>query len=97
MNMITSIQHDFRPQLQRLSNYLDLNGDRAAASFFRQIQEKLDRTRTEEELLNVFMVMSTSAFQGFTLDPFAVQVADQLLAKAQHYAVTLSADSRSEH
>ena len=95
--MINSIRQDFRPQLQRLSNYLDLSGEPAAAAFFRQIQSKLEQTQSEEELLNVFMIMSTSAFQGFHLDPFAVQVADQLLAKAQHYAVTLSADASSGH
>ena len=97
MNMIESIRQEFRPQLQRLSNYLDLGGDRNAAAFFRQLEAKLDKTHNEEELLNLFMALSTTAFQGFQLDPFAIRVADQLLMQAQHYAVTLSADTRSGH
>jgi hypothetical protein len=49
----------------------------------------------EEELLEVFIMMSMMAFQGFRLDPMASMLADQILAHAEQVSHTFSADSSS--
>ncbi len=47
----------------------------------------------EEELLEVCMALSTSAFQGFQFDMQSAALLDELLAQAEQLAFTFSASS----
>ena len=97
MTALETIQRELKPQLQRLSQYLDSTQSCNAAAFFRNMHDDLAKAVDEEQLLDVFLALSTTAFQDFMLDPFAAQVADRVLMRAQHYAHTLSADDERKH
>jgi len=97
MTALETIQAELKPQLQRLMHYLAATQSPTAAAFFRCVHDDLAGASDEEELFAVFLALSTTACQDFMLDPFAAQVADRVLMRAQHYAQTLSADDSHRH
>ena len=55
------------------------------------------RVDGEEQLLELFLLLSMTAFQGFCMDPFATMMADRVLDHAQQVAHTFSADDDIVH
>lgn len=97
MQAMELIRAEFNPQFVRLINYLHLTDQFRAAEFFRGVQASLGAAREEEDLLGLLLVLSTTAFQRFDLDPYAGQVVDRMLMRAQQFALTLSADATFHH
>jgi hypothetical protein len=94
MSAINHVVEELAPALKELTAYLAVSSQSEAFDFFSHIQQRLDQV-TEEELLEVFIMMSMMAFQGFRLDPMASMLADQILAHAEQVSHTFSADSSS--
>lgn len=68
-----------------------------ALIFFSQAQQLLGRVESEEKLLELFIMLSVTAFQGFQLDPMENIMADQILAHAGRVSHAFSADSGNVH
>jgi hypothetical protein len=97
MDAIETVKQALTGRLERLIQYLGEVGDPMALGFFGQIYDMLLEVQREEELLEVFLAMSTAAFQGFTLDPFAATLADDALGYAEQVAHTFSVPSEKAH
>lgn len=89
-----------KPQLiANLESILDATGDDEpeAAMFFANVLNHLRNANDEPELLGVFVLLSTAAFQGFTLKPRALRFVDQLLATAEQVAATFATPRDEMH
>lgn len=97
MHAVTEVTGNIRPNLQQLVDYLEQAGDPQPLGFFQSMLEQLDKVSEEDELLELFMLLSTTAFQGFVLDPMAALMADRILAYAHEVSHAFSADEETRH
>ena len=70
MSAINNVVAELTPALEELVAYLAVSSQSEAFDFFSHVQQRLGQVAQEEELLEVFIVMSMLAFQGFRLDPW---------------------------
>lgn len=97
MNAIHDVITTLTPNVGQLVEHLELTGQTQALSFFQQVQHRLEHVEEEDELLELFMMLSMTAFQGFQLDPLGAMLADQILAYAEQIAHTYSVSSGTAH
>lgn len=71
--------------------------DPNAGVFFAQCLMQLRAVETEDELLEVFMKLSTTAFLGFVLSQNNVEKIDAVLAQAQNIATLFATEGGIEH
>jgi len=95
MDAINSVKTHLSPRLDGLVSYLEVSQQSDAHRFFSRLQEYLNSLTEEEELLELFIQLSMTAFQGFQLDPVAASVVDDILAYAEEISHTFSADRGS--
>ena len=86
MQAIATVKDDLRPKLEALIEYLNESNEVAAASFFTNILVILAGLQHEEELLALFIELSTTAFQGFLFDETSWAMTDEILAYAEQVA-----------
>jgi len=67
----------------------------AASVFFLELRHALSEARDEADLINSFIALSTTAFQGFEFPPRSLAAIDQLLADAERIAFTFTADGEA--
>ena len=53
--------------------------------------------KEEEQLLSLFMELSTTAFIGLEFDDFSAQLIDEILLHAQEVSATFAVDSSQTH
>ena len=97
MSNIDEVVKDMSSVVGDLVVYLESSGQPEAYAFFMQAQDRLKGVDDEEQLLEFFLLLSMTAFQGFCMDPFATMMADRVLEHAQHVAHTFSADDDIVH
>ncbi|MEE4282064.1 MAG: hypothetical protein V2I41_08970 [Pseudomonadales bacterium] len=97
MNAIESVQSDLRPKLEKLVGYLNETNEVMAASFFTNILVALVQLTEEEQLLELFIELSTTAFQGFMFDDVSWALTDDVLLYAEQVAQTFTADDNQLH
>ncbi|MCR9260292.1 MAG: hypothetical protein NXH95_11255 [Pseudomonadaceae bacterium] len=97
MNAIETVQHDLRPKLEKLVGYLNETNEVMAASFFTNILVSLTQLTEEEQLLELFIELSTTAFQGFMFDDVSWALTDDVLLYAEQIAETFTADGDQVH
>jgi hypothetical protein len=97
MSDIDTVVRDISAVVADLVIYLENSGQQEAHTFFTQVQDQLVRVDGEEQLLEIFLLLSMTAFQGFCMDPFATMMADRVLDHAQQVAHTFSADDDIVH
>lgn len=85
------------PPLGALCAVLEQEGSDEALAFFDPVRVALGRIREEEDLADLFMQLSTSAFLGFQYSAPAAELLDQVLEAAARLAQTLSADPAEIH
>jgi hypothetical protein len=95
MEAIDSVKAYLTPRLDGLVSYLSESGQADAHRFFSRMQQNLLVLEQEEELLELFIQLSMTAFQGFQLDPVAASIVDDILAFAEQTSHTFSADRGS--
>ena len=93
MDVVDAIKAELLPKTGQLVSHLKKYGDDQAHSFFEAINSHLAASHGEDDIAEVFMALSTAAFQGFVLDPKSSVLADDILVSAGRFARTLSADS----
>ena len=77
----------------RFWKYLQQRGQIQAFGFFSQILATTQAITDEGELLELFIQLSMTAFQGFQLDPVAATIVDDILLYAEQVSQTFSVDS----
>lgn len=97
MEAVAVIKTELEPMFDVLLMYLESVQDMQAHQFFASIQNNLRALQQEEEVLELFIQLSMTAFQPFVLDPFAVRLTDDILVYAQQISETFSADSGTSH
>ncbi len=97
MSALESIKGDLEPRLETLIEHLTVIEEARGAAFFARIRDAVARVEDEGDLLEVFFALSTTAFQGFVLDPFAAGLTDELLAYAEQVSHTFMADPGISH
>ena len=97
MSDIDTVVRDISAVVADLVIYLENAGQHEAHTFFTQVQDQLVQVDGEEQLLEIFLLLSMTAFQGFCMDPFATMMADRVLDHAQRVAHTFSADDDIVH
>lgn len=97
MSDIDTVVRDISAVVADLVTYLENSGQYEAHTFFTQVQDQLVQVDGEEQLLEIFLLLSMTAFQGFCMDPFATMMADRVLDHAQQVAHTFSADDDIVH
>jgi hypothetical protein len=85
------------PHIEKLIAYLDTIEDRGAASFFEEIAAAVRLAENYTDLMGPFMMLSTTAFRGFSFDITAEALVDDVLAVAQTMSATLAADDNVRH
>jgi hypothetical protein len=97
MEALQTVKATLSPRLDALVQYLGDVGDIRAAAFFSEIAAALKAAREEGELLEVFLALSTTAFQGFQFDPAAAADVDEILAYAEQVSHTFAASENVLH
>ncbi len=97
MEAIDTVKDHLRPRLEALIEYLNENNEVAAASFFTNILVILVGLEHEEELLALFIELSTTAFQGFLFDETSWAMTDEVLAYAEQVAHAFTASEDESH
>jgi hypothetical protein len=65
----------------------------AATAFFTKIFVGLESVESEEQLLELFIELSTTAFLGIPFDEVALALIDDVLMNAEQIAQTFSVDN----
>jgi len=94
---IDTVVRDMSAVVADLVIYLESSNQPEAYVFFTQVQDRLKHVEGEEQLLEFFLLLSMTAFQGFRMDPFATMMTDRVLDHAQRVAYTFSADDDVVH
>ncbi len=97
MNAIHEVTASLAPPVTHLVEHLEISGQAQALAFFQQVQQRLAQVEDEDDLLALFMLLSTTAFQGFQLDHIGSMLADHILAYAEQTAHTFSASDSTAH
>lgn len=85
------------PRFEKLIVYLGTIEDRDAGSFFEEIASAVRQAEEYTDLMGPFMMLSTTAFRGFSFDLTTEALVDDLLAVAQTLSATLAADENVRH
>ena len=97
MEAVDVIKAELEPKLNVLLMYLESVQDMQAHQFFTSIANNLNALQQEEQVLELFIQLSMTAFQPFVLDPFAVHLTDDILVYAQQISEAYSADTGISH
>ncbi len=90
MDAVSTVKNDLRIKLEDLLTYLNGTDQMAAAAFFTKLLVDLSNVVSEEQLLEVFIELSTTAFLGIPFDDVALEIIDDLLMTAEQIAETFS-------
>ena len=97
MDAIETVKNELRPKLERLIGYLNETNEIMAASFFTNILVGLVNLTEEDQLLELFIELSTTAFQGFLFDEESWALTDDVLMYAEQVAQTFTANQDNAH
>ena len=82
---------------QSLIEYLNDQDEVLAAAFFTELLVHLQSATEEEELLSVFINLSSTAFMGFQFDNVSWALADSILLEAEQVAHAFTASGAQAH
>jgi hypothetical protein len=94
---LDSVKATLAPQMEALVEYFNATQEFRAAAFFSEIATALERVTEEADLIEVFLALSTTAFQGFMFDAAAAAAVDDVLAYAEQVSQTFMADDSQPH
>lgn len=97
LEALSTVKQELSPRLEALVEHFSEVQELRAAAFFAQIAAALAAVEEEADLIEVFLALSTTAFQGFQFDPVGAADVDAVLAYAEQVSHTFMADSSSVH
>ena len=89
-DLVISARDQLDPLMCEVVAELEAADNAYPLAFFTQILMTLRSTTVEEELMELFFRLSTTAFQGFVFSPPETQRVDELLESCEQIALTLS-------
>ncbi len=90
MNAIESVKRDLTPKFEDLLMHLNSTDQMAASGFFTKLFVDLNAVASEEQLLELFIELSTTAFLGISFDEVALNQIDNILMTAEQISETFS-------
>lgn len=90
MNALDSVKDSLRPKFEDLLMHLNATDQMAASGFFTKLFVDLNAVASEEQLLELFIELSTTAFLGISFDEVALQQIDDILMTAEQVSETFS-------
>ena len=90
MNAIDSVKNDLRPKFEDLLLHLNATQQMAASGFFTKLFVDLNDVTGEEQLLELFIELSTTAFLGISFDAVALDQIDDILMTAEQISQTFA-------
>jgi hypothetical protein len=90
MNAIDSVKDSLSPKFEDLLMHLNATDQMAASGFFTKLFVDLNAVASEEQLLELFIELSTTAFLGISFDEIALQQIDDILMTAEQVSETFS-------
>ncbi len=97
MEALDAVKQELVPRIDALIEHCNATQEMRAAAFFSQIAAALAAVEEEADLLEVFLALSTTAFQGFMFDPVAAAGVDEVLAYAEEVSFAFTADAGRAH
>lgn len=92
--MVDQVRAEILPLLDEIARQESVLASHGGADFFLRVRDAIAAARDVDDLGGPFMELATTAFRGFVLDAHATVLIDQLLERAQLYALLFS--SRDE-
>ena len=90
MIAIDASKGDLAAKFEDLLVHLDSTDQRAASGFFTKLFIDLNAVASEEQLLELFIELSTTAFLGISFDEIALDQIDDILMTAEQISETFS-------
>jgi hypothetical protein len=90
MNAIDTVKDALRPKFEDLLLHLNSTDQMAASGFFTKLFVDLNAVASEEQLLELFIELSTTAFLGNSFDELALAQIDDILMTAEQVSQTFS-------
>ncbi len=90
MNAVDSVKGSLKPKFEDLLAHLNSTDQMAATGFFTKLFVDLNAVVSEEQLLELFIELSTTAFLGISFDEIALQQIDDILMTAEQVSQAFS-------
>jgi hypothetical protein len=90
MKAIETVKDSLRPKFEDLLLHLNASDQMAASGFFTKLFVDLNAVVSEEQLLELFIELSTTAFLGISFDEIALAQIDDILMTAEQVSQTFS-------
>ncbi len=91
------IRNQVDPLFQTVIDTLDAGGNAYPMAFFTALKIRLNDASDEVEVLNLFIELSTTAFQGFVFSPDEAAAVDQLLEACEQISHMMTAADDRPH
>ena len=92
MEFVSGVRGQIDPLFASVIGLLESGGDPQPLAFFVMLRQRLQACRDEEDVLALFLDLSTTAFQGFVLSADQSGAVDRLLAACEQISLTMTAD-----
>ena len=93
MDAIDFVKNDLRPKFEDLLTHLNATEQIAASHLFSKLFFDLNDVTCEEQLLELFIELSTTAFLGISFDAVALDQIDDILMTAEQVSQTFAITS----
>ena len=97
MDAIDTVREHLAPRLHTLISHFIECSEVNATQFFTGILARLNAIQSEEELLALFIELSTAAFHGFQFDETSWALTDEILAYSIEISATFTAGAQHPH
>ena len=97
MEAVEQVTQELKPKFEKLIGYLEETNQIASTAFFTNLLATLATVQEEEQLLSLFMELSTTAFVGLEFDDIAAHLIDDILLHAQEISSTFAIDATQTH
>ena len=97
MELVENARTQLEPLIVGVLDSLDEQVQVIETSFFTLLLIQLRQMAEDADLMNLFLELSTTAFQGFVFSESQLRLIDEVLATAEYIAFALTAEPDSAH
>lgn len=95
--LIEETRGQLEPLLTSVLEALAADRNRHPETFFAELLERLRHLNTEFALLQLFFDLATTPFKSFEFSAAAASAVDELLARCESIALTMTAEDDRQH
>lgn len=96
-NPLDTVREEIVPRVETLVRMAETLEATDRVEFFREVVKLLGKAGHTDELMEPFMLLSTSAFRGFSMSPPEAFVLDEILEIAGHTSEVLARGDELVH